>query len=859
MSAISCVGTGWCEAAGTYAGHHGNFPGMFLSESASGWKASRAPVPSDAISHGFVDLFGLSCAKVGSCVAVGDYADVAQSGNNYGDTQALVETDKNGAWTASKLALPKNRDRYPEASLYSLSCPAPTSCVAVGSYDSGGNSRALIVTRSGSRWRSVEAPLPPDAITDDDSYLSDVACPSSTRCTAVGGFPGSNAQESLVLHEKAGTWKPVMVNPSGESTNLDVVACRTATSCAAVGEEWKNSGAATPFAVSESNGSWTASHPPLPAGVPKKKVDDMGFYGLACPTSGGCVAGGYYFLDVPSGNGVYAPLMLTNRTGKWKDPTIKAPGGGSISQGELDSVSCTVKSSCRLVGVYQTPSSPPHPLVLRGHIGHLKPVSPSLAAARFGANSLSVVDCFSSTSCTAAGSYSDSQQNTRPWVAASIKKKWSTSVAAVPAGAGAPQDVTLSQGTCYAAGACVALGTNEGRSLIAERLVHGTWKHVILPSPSNVGWAPQFTVTALTCPARRTCVGAAIYLGSEGGVESEIVTLTKKHWRVKTVPTPVDAGPTPQAAVEGVSCWSVHRCGAVGQYATAQQTLRGLILTKAGGRWSAVAAPLPANANADPQPNLSAVSCGPGGTCVAVGYYGDSAKNTDALVLRGSAEHWKPHEAPIPSDGVGNFRSLSVLLTVDCGPKTCTATGLYVDKFSNLQGLILAESGHKWLASAAPVPGRAAAGAEILLSSVSCPSSTKCTAVGAYQDVNYNTRGLIVRGSGTHWKAKGLSFARHKSPQAALGQVACPATGKCQAVGVYADAKGDVEPLIASRSGGKWVATKADLPSGAMPPNGNQDGELSSVSCPLAGSCVAFGAYIDGRDVYQGLIEAQHS
>ncbi len=125
----SCVAVG--QDMGNYAGANGT---IVFSETAGGWRAAPAPVPTPPPTHGADNLASVSCRAAGTCTAVGAY----QSTNDA--TSPLVETGAGSAWgPATTVALP-----------------------AAGA--TGGPWTACRVPRRGRAWpsvRTVTTPPPP--------------------------------------------------------------------------------------------------------------------------------------------------------------------------------------------------------------------------------------------------------------------------------------------------------------------------------------------------------------------------------------------------------------------------------------------------------------------------------------------------------------------------------------------------------------------------------------------------------------------------------------------------------------------------------------------------------------------------
>jgi len=139
LGAIACPGVGSCVATGYYL--YSNDYQQSLIETLSGgtWTATEAPLPQGTAGNPDVNLYDLACSSVGSCVATGDYGD----SNGY--AQGLIETLSGGTWTATEAPLPQDAANNPAVNLYGLACPSVGSCVATGQYlDANGRPQGLI-------------------------------------------------------------------------------------------------------------------------------------------------------------------------------------------------------------------------------------------------------------------------------------------------------------------------------------------------------------------------------------------------------------------------------------------------------------------------------------------------------------------------------------------------------------------------------------------------------------------------------------------------------------------------------------------------------------------------------------------
>ena len=122
-------------------------------------------------------------------------------------------------------------------------------------------------------------------------------------------------------------------------------------------------------------------------------------------------------------------------------------------------------------------------------------------------------------------------------------------------------------------------------------------------------------------------------------------------------------------------------------------------------------------------------------------------------------------------------------------------------------------------------------------------------AVGRYLDSSGATQGLIEQLSNGAWAPSEVtlpagSLTSGSSAYAELTSVSCPSAGSCTAVGLYTPSTGGEQALVDTLSGGTWTASAAPLPATA---SGSQ---FLSLACPSAGSCVAAGTYQIGGTVF---------
>ena len=402
-------------------------------------------------------------------------------------------------------------------------------------------------------------------------------------------------------------------------------------------------------------------------------------------------------------------------------------------------------------------------------------------------------------------------------------------------------------------------------------------------SPSADTTSPEGIGSAVTCPAVTSCVAVGTYQDTTTGrYYGMIETGYGSNWSAVVAPEPPNAG-TDGDHEEGVSfggfeytgspvsCASTTSCVAVGEYQDTSGNEFGLIEMWNGSTWTPVEAPVPSNAgndgDGDQDVTLASVSCPSSSWCVATGSYEDSSGHNVALIETLSGGVWTGVAAPQPGTIGGESTQDSYLESVVCLSTTsCEGVGNFQDGSSFGYGLIDTLSGTSWSATSAPEPSNAGTDGDshqqALLTSVSCPSSTSCAAVGEYDDTSGQVFPLMDTLSGGGWSAAPGTLPSNAGDDTdghqygALHSVSCPAPTNCVAVGEFLDTSGNDFGLIESWSGSAWTPSAAPEPANAATISGLHSYPiLANVSCPAANSCLAVGYYSATGGTFPGLIE----
>jgi hypothetical protein len=472
--------------------------------------------------------------------------------------------------------------------------------------------------------------------------------------------------------------------------------------------------------------------------------------------------------------------------------------------------------------------------------------SPSPAGPPIG--TLSSVSCATAKSCFAVGSGETG----------TLVERWNgTGWALVKAPSPARDaEVDFSGVSCSSPTNCVAIGeafTETASSFtdvnFAERWNGRTWS--LIPAPATpTGMRVQ--LDAISCLGAKSCfaVGEKSKSSSsdDGNFEQLNFTTVVEHWNGAA--WSIVSSPNPKGAflsfLSGVSCASAKSCFAVGDYIG--QTAGGSLIEHWDGRhWSVVASPH-AKSSAKPRlrnrikpgivtsfeisGGLSGVSCPTTTSCFAVG----GGFSGGALTERWNGKKWSTVASPTPPGSNGaELAAVSCATATDCSAVGTTFTG------STFDGLLAGEFGsdalsEHWDGTAWSIVAQPAAVDFGELTSVSCPTTHSCAAVG--------NSVFVQHWNGTHW---GVAPFTSKTSQSQLVDVSCPTTA-CVAVGSFSDGK-TTRTLTERRVGAKWKIVPSPNPAGAV------SSIFSGVACITATDCTAVGTSLTIASQPQGVVQ----
>jgi hypothetical protein len=356
-----------------------------------------------------------------------------------------------------------------------------------------------------------------------------------------------------------------------------------------------------------------------------------------------------------------------------------------------------------------------------------------------------------------------------------------------------------------------------------------SWSIQSTPNPAG----SQFgTLNGVSCTSATLCTAVGFDDSPSVGGVTLAERLTGTSWVIQPTPNPTGAA---SAQLSSVSCVSANACTAVGSYATSGNIFSGTLVERWNGtQWKIQKSPNPTTAV---RAGLLGVSCVSTTACTAVGSYDKSTYAQYPLAEKWNGTSWKVQSVknPVGSTYLSTMLPEPGLYSVSCTTATtCTAVGgNYTSKGLPVP---LAEQlkGTSWSIQSTPVPAGAKSPPGLArsgLSSVSCTSTTACTAVGGY---NGSTSGTLAEvWNGSTWKIQTTPDFPGSSLQELAG-VWCTSATSCTGVGTYYVNGTGYSTLAEQFDGTSWSIATTPNPAGEAP-------GLSAVWCASPISCSAVG------------------
>jgi hypothetical protein len=440
----------------------------------------------------------------------------------------------------------------------------------------------------------------------------------------------------------AATWGSATAVPGGAALNaggnswVSVISCTSAGTCSAGGHYRDAAGHFRAFLVGEVQGSWGTASP-----VPGLDTLDLGavsdLISVSCASAGNCAAGGYY----SDANNYSHAFVVNEVNGSWR-AAQEVAGLATLDTGgsRVTSVSCASAGNCAAVGYYWGASDNQvafQATEVRGTWRAAKQIPGTATISAENTVQPTSVSCASAGNCAAVGTYRDAANDDQAFVVNEVKGTWRAAkqapgLAALH-GAGS---TSLSSVSCRSAGNCSAGGnydtdtSGHTQSFVLTE-VAGTWRAAKqVPGLAALNTDGSSTLRSISCVSAGNCVAGGTYWA--GSAHVFLVEEKKGTWKpAQQIPgtAALDAGGISFGAL---SCSSTGLCSAGGAYVDAGNVTRPFVIDRVNGGWgTAQSAPDTSSLGATAA-GVTALSCGPGGTCSAGGYYRDSSGGSQAFV-----------------------------------------------------------------------------------------------------------------------------------------------------------------------------------------------------------------------------------
>jgi len=649
---------------------------------------------------------------------------------------------------------------HPANGAATVACPSASVCFAIGDVNQGGSPSAtrFIAQTVNGGTTWTDTTLPGGL---GVNTLTAISCPSTSVCFVTG----TNAiNHSLLIETTDGGANWVAASAPNPITGQygPAISCPTASTC--VVPEEISTAPTYGFAVTTDGGTtWTTD-------ALSTSYNGSALAGVDCPTTTTC-------FSVSTGGFL---LHTTNGGSSW--------GAEALPSGLYPQiVGCGDATHCVVEGYDTGTFNPETSVTTDGSTW-------SAVAALTAGDTYPAVTCPSTANCYLAETYQNMPGTTdyEGQVLTSTNGGQTFGSGGFPGGTAPVGGVACGSATTCEAVATETYPTPNGSAYFGQ--IVGTtdsganWSAQTLPAGTNA-------ISETACPSTTLCLAIAgnQILGSTDGGDS---------WRVENQTVAMAGGYT------GIACPSTTDCVAIakGDWMAGSAVIRS---TDGGSSWSDV--PLMWW-----HTDLSALSCTSTGYCVIVGNGGSNLVPWAWASTDGGAT-WAIWATQVPAPA-----NAAPPTTLACAGTDCTA--VLTDPSTGLPAVVSSISSGDWHASTLPSgwattnPGAPAP----RISSISCPSTTFCMAVGEDNQANFGV--LTSTNGGVAWTALTVDPAFWSDLAFAVD---CVDASNCQVVGLGT-------ALTTTDGGTTWanVSTPASAATAG----------LISLSCVTASYCFAGGS-----------------
>jgi hypothetical protein len=411
-----------------------------------------------------------------------------------------------------------------------------------------------------------------------------------------------------------------------------------------------------------------------------------------------------------------------------------------------------------------------------------------------------------------------------------------------------------SVGSCGAGGAYYTSSGHEQALVVSE--VHGVWGHgEEVPGTGVLNASGGAEVGSVSCASAGNCSVGGYYTGDSHAPRDRqafVASEVNRVWgKAEQVPGLAALNTGYSAGVGSVSCGAAGNCSAGGTYDDSSLGEHAFVVSEVNGVWGK-AEQIPGTTGGA---QLTALSCTSAGTCTAAGFY--TAKTaTQAFVVSEVHGVWgKAEQIPgLAALNQGHNAGAASLSCTSAG--SCGAGGFYTDSAGDELAFVASEVNGVW-GQAMQIPGATVPGYQMAEPvSMSCASAGDCSTGGQFGGPTSAQAFVASQVDGVWGRAEQVpgSGAFNTGHLAQLSVVSCTPPGNCGAGGYYTGGAGHEQAFLVSRANGVWG--KAEQVPGLAALNTGNLAQVTSVSCVLAGNCIAAGFYT-AKTVQQAFVVSQ--
>jgi hypothetical protein len=404
--------------------------------------------------------------------------------------------------------------------------------------------------------------------------------------------------------------------------------------------------------------------------------------------------------------------------------------------------------------------------------------------------------------------------------------------------------------------ACVSPALANAATAPAANSVAPTWSGLEVQSPHTTYSHPSAGLFAVTCTGTANCLAGGEYINSAGHEQPMVVSGSGGTWSgARAIALPhTSYAKSGEGLINGLTCTSAGNCVAVGYIGTQMGAAgdgRGFIDTEVRGTWRKALIPAePTGASAEAYGEFNSVACSGPGSCAAVGFYLNASHGAVPAAQTELSGRWQVATGiTLPSNAASGGAAFAILSSVQC-PQSgfCVAVGSYKTTANQIQAMRVTQSGGHWgQAVEVGAPANAAASPAAALASISCATPTTCVAVGSYATKGGDTASMITTMASGEWSAtNGISSVPSNAAansQPALFGISCQPKF-CQALGGYISTSGSHLWMVIGAAGGHWGTAQQITPPLNAATGAAQQGYPYAVSCTASAWCSAVGTYI---------------